>query len=157
MVRGIIGVAAGLGAWMVVATAGNLALRAAIPGYGEAEAALRAAGSGYPAQITTVFTLAMMVGRLLLGAASSVAAGATTAWIARGNARMSWVLGILLIALFIPVHVALWDKFPLWYHVAFLVSLLPCTLLGAALGARSRTLKSTSGAPPEMRLDESPD
>jgi hypothetical protein len=83
------------------------------------------------------FTLAMMLARLLLGAVSSVVGGAATAWIARANARASWILGILLVALFIPVHIWMWDKFPVWYHVAFLVSLLPFTLLGAAL-ARNR-------------------
>jgi len=28
------------------------------------------------------------------------------------------------------------DKFPVWYHLTFLVFLLPFTLLGASLGAR---------------------
>ena len=43
------------------------------------------------------------------------------------------VLGIMLLAMFIPVHYGLWDKFPVWYHLTFLVSLLPLTLVGAAL------------------------
>jgi hypothetical protein len=47
-------------------------------------------------------------------------------------------LGILLTVLFIPIHYNLWDKFPLWYHAAFLVSLLPLTMLGAFLFVRGR-------------------
>ena len=137
MMRSIGGVAAGLVAWIVVVTIGNVALRGAMAGYGEAEAALRVAPPGDATATLVTFTLGMLVGRLLLGAASSVAAGATTAWIARGNARASWILGALLVVLFIPVHIWMWTRFPLWYHAAFLVSLLPCTLLGAALVTRS--------------------
>ena len=85
MMRSIGGVAAGLVAWIVVVTLGNVALRGAMPGYGEAEAALRVAPAGDATATPVTFTLAMLVARLLLGAASSVAAGATTAWIARGE------------------------------------------------------------------------
>jgi hypothetical protein len=48
-------------------------------------------------------------------------------------------LGILLIALFIPVHYSLWDRFPIWYHLTFLVSLLPLAILGARLRPRRGT------------------
>ena len=124
MARGIAGVAAGLVAWIVVATLANVALRVAMPGYADAETPM-------------TFTLEMMFARLFLGAVSSVLAGAMTAWIARsGSPRAPWILGILLVALFIPLHLALWDKFPVWYHLTFLVSLLPLTLLGAWLTAR---------------------
>ena len=123
MMRGIAGVAAGLVAWIVVATAANVALRVAMPGYADAETPM-------------TFTLEMMFARLFLGAVSSALAGAVTAWIVRGSPRAPWILGIVLVALFIPLHVALWDKFPVWYHLTFLVSLLPLTLLGAWLTAR---------------------
>jgi len=136
--RSVGAVAAGLAAWIVAVTIGNVALRAVLPGYGEAEAALRAAPPGNATAVLATFTLAMLIARLLLAAAASVAAGLTTARIARNNARMSWILGILLVLLFIPVHVWMWTRFPLWYHAAFLVSLLPCTLLGAALATRRR-------------------
>ena len=135
--RSVGAVAAGLAAWIVAVTIGNVALRAALPGYGEAEAALRVAPPGDATAALATFTLAMLIARLLLAAAASVAAGLTTARIARNNARMSWILGILLVLLFIPVHVWMWTRFPLWYHAAFLVSLLPCTLLGAALATRT--------------------
>jgi hypothetical protein len=47
------------------------------------------------------------------------------------------VLAALLLLLFLPVHYGLWDRFPLWYHVLFLASLVPLTLLGASLKAKS--------------------
>lgn len=125
MMRVIAGVATGLAAWIVAATVGNMAFRAAMPGYAGAESAM-------------TFTLPMMFARLLLGAASSVVGGAATAWIVRGDRHGPWILGMVLVAVFIPVHVGLWDKFPIWYHATFLVSLLPLTLLGASLFARNR-------------------
>jgi hypothetical protein len=42
-------------------------------------------------------------------------------------------VALLLLALFVPVHVGLWAKFPLWYHVVFLGSLIPLVLLGGKL------------------------
>ena len=140
MLRGIAAVAGALGVWIAVVTVGNLAVRAALPGYGDAEAALRAVEAGYAAaQPSMPFTTSMMIARLLLGALSSVAAGAACVWIARSRARAPWILGLLLVLLFIPVHVWLWRRFPVWYHVVFLGSLLPCTLLGGALATRNRS------------------
>jgi hypothetical protein len=121
------GVAAGLVAWMLFATLANMALRAALPGYAEAEPAMK-------------FTLAMMMARLLVGGASCAVAGWVAARIAKGSGWTAWVLGVALIAMFIPVHIGWWDRFPAWYHVTFLASLLPLTLLGAMLAPRRRPI-----------------
>jgi len=40
--------------------------------------------------------------------------------------------GVLLLVAFIPQHVMLWDKFPVWYHLTFLLSLVPLTYLGGS-------------------------
>ncbi|MEO8304699.1 MAG: hypothetical protein ABI724_11315 [Betaproteobacteria bacterium] len=125
MGRGLVGVVAGLIAWVGFATVANLALRTLMPGYAETEPAME-------------FTIAMMIGRLLVGAASSVVAGSVAAWIARGRGWVPAMVGVFLIAMFIPVHVGLWDRFPVWYHLAFLISLLPLALLGAKLVASRR-------------------
>jgi hypothetical protein len=42
----------------------------------------------------------------------------------------------IMVALFIPAHYMLWDKFPVWYHLFFLVTLAPTVLLGASLVRR---------------------
>ncbi len=125
MLRTVVAIVAELIVWFVVATLVNLLFRALWPGYAEVEIGMN-------------FTLAMLLGRLLLGALSSLCAGFTLAWIAKGNGRAVKVLGILLTLVFIPVHYYVWDKFPLAYHLIFLASLLPVTLLGARLfSARS--------------------
>ena len=38
---------------------------------------------------------------------------------------------VVLVLFFVPVHYALWARFPLWYHAIFLVSLAPLVLVGA--------------------------
>jgi hypothetical protein len=113
-------VVAALGMWIFVATVLNLPLRTSWPHYHEAEIAFN-------------FTLTMKLARLALGAISSVAAGFVAAWIGNRRIRAATVTGVILLGLFIPNHYLLWSKFPVWYHLTFLVSLVPFTLLGAAL------------------------
>jgi len=38
-----------------------------------------------------------------------------------------------MLILFLPVHYMLWRKFPIWYHLFFLITLAPTMLIGAAL------------------------
>ena len=124
ILRTVGAVIAALVAWFFVATVLNLALRAWWPHYHEAETAFN-------------FTLAMKLARLVLGALSSLGAGFVAAWIGRGRMGSATLTGIALLCLFIPGHYRIWDKFPVWYHLTFLVSLLPLTLLGAALNHRA--------------------
>ena len=119
-------VIAALVIWIFVATVLNLALRAWWPYYHEAETAFN-------------FTFSMKLSRLALGAISSVGAGFVAAWLVRGRMKTATLTGIVLLGLFIPGHYMIWDKFPVWYHLTFLVSLVPLTLLGAALHQRSKT------------------
>ena len=119
MLRSILAVIAAVITWFVVATIGNFALRAAIPGYTEAEPAM-------------TFTLTMMIGRLVLGIVSSLCAGFVCAVIARGGLAPK-IAAVVMLILFVPVHYMLWDKFPIWYHLFFLITLPAMILLGAAL------------------------
>ena len=115
---------AALVTWIFVATVLNLALRTWWPHYHEAEIAFN-------------FTSAMKLARLVLGAISSLGAGFVAAWIGKARMRPAMLTGVVLLALFVPGHYRIWDKFPVWYHLTFLVSLLPLTLLGAALNRRA--------------------
>ena len=117
-------VIAALVTWFLVATVLNLALRAWWPHYHEAETAFN-------------FTIAMKLARLVLGAISTLSAGFVAAWIAKGRMSAATLTGIVLLGLFIPGHYRIWSKFPVWYHLTFLVSLLPITLLGAAFYRRT--------------------
>jgi len=123
MIRATLGVIAGLIVWGVVATGLDVLLRFALPGYAAAEPQLN-------------FTLGLMIARLALpGAVPSVVAGFTSAWIARGDRRVSAALAVILVAVFLPTHYRLWLKFPIWYHLTFLGSLVLLTFLGARLAS----------------------
>jgi len=135
MARAIAAVAAGLVVWMLIATLCNLAMRAAWPSYAAVEAAMR-------------FTPEMMLVRLLVGALSSLGAGWLAARIANPNAGAIYVLAGILIAVFIPVHYALWEIFPLWYHAVFFTSLAVMPVLGARLTGRNlQDRRAAAGTP----------
>ena len=111
-------------AWFVAATLGNFILRAAIPDYRAEE-------------VATSFSLASQVGRLVLGLVSTFAATFVALLIVRRNAMLALAVGCVLFVFFIPVHVSLWAKFPLWYHVFFLASLpIGALLFGRLIVAR---------------------
>jgi hypothetical protein len=120
MWRTIGGIVAGLVAWAVIVTLLNFGLRAALPGYHAAEATLE-------------FTLAMKIGRLTEAALTSLAAGALMSRIAPASRWAPWIAGLILLGVFVPEHIRLWDKFPVWYHLTFLITLAPLLALGAAV------------------------
>jgi hypothetical protein len=132
MWRTVASIIGGLVAWGVVVTLLNFGLRAAIPGYHAAEATLQ-------------FTLAMKIGRLSEAALSSIAAGVVVGLIARSTKWAPWAVGLIILAMFLPVHVKLWATFPLWYHLAFLLPLAPLVALGAAI-ARNRAAREARPA-----------
>ena len=125
MKRTIVALITGLVLWGLVATLLNRGLRAGLAGYALAEP-------------TLTFTMGMKIARLILGALASLAAGAATGVIAPARRKLPWVLGAIILAAFIPAHVHLWQKFPVWYHLIFLGTLVPLVALGAAL-VRSRS------------------
>jgi hypothetical protein len=78
------------------------------------------------------FTLPMLFARLAISALATITAGVVTAVIRRSLlARL--IPGALLLVVFIPVHLMFWDKFPVWYHLTFLGSLVPLTYVGGKI------------------------
>ena len=120
MLRSVAAVVLAVAAWLVAATLGNWLLRAFLPGYADVEVAM-------------AFTLSMQLCRLALGLAASLVAGAACASVATPSSNAPRVAAVVILVLFLPVHYALWDRFPLWYHAFFLLSLAPAVLGGAAL------------------------
>jgi hypothetical protein len=131
MWRAVGSIVAGLVAWAVVVTLLNFGLRAAIPGYHAAEATLQ-------------FTMAMKIGRLTEAALTSLAAGAVVSLIAPSKKWAPWVTGLIVLAIFLPEHVKLWTRFPVWYHLSFLVPLVPLVALGGVL---ARSTAAPGGSP----------
>ncbi len=128
MLRIILGIVAGIVAWASLVIVGGLIIRATWPEYVAVAEAM-------------TFTLPMLITRLSL----STVALLTAAGVATLTARKSvtpLILGIVLLVFFIPNHIYLWDKFPVWYHLTFLVTLIPLSVLGGIIfrGAGRREL-----------------
>jgi hypothetical protein len=117
--KNVIGVVAGLAAWIAVVAVAGLIMRSSWPAYARVADAM-------------TFTLPMMLARLSIGAVATLAAGWVTAALAPRPLLVRVIPGIILLAVFIPQHIALWHTFPIWYHLTFLLSLVPLTYLGGA-------------------------
>ena len=127
--RTVLAIAAGLLVWILVISLLNRGLRLGLAGYAAAEPAMS-------------FTLTMMAARLIIAALASLIGGAAVGWIAPRARAAPLVLGAILVAVFVPVHVQLWSRFPPWYHLTFLLSLLPLVVLGARLAGSAASAAS---------------
>jgi hypothetical protein len=130
MLRIILGVVAGLAAWGSLLAIGGLIVRTTWEEYAAVADAM-------------TFTLPMLVMRLAMGAATLLIAG----WIAARIARRTIAplfLGIALLTVFIPIHISLWDRFPVWYHLTFLLTLIPLATAGGRIGAQIKHSRPAS-------------
>jgi hypothetical protein len=126
MRRTALGVVVGLAVWVAIATVAGMIMRAAWPEYASVADAM-------------TFTPPMMFSRLAIGALATLAAGLVTTIVAPRSILARLLTGALLLVMFIPQHIMLWDTFPVWYHLTFLVSLVPLTYVGGKIAeARSQ-------------------
>ena len=103
--------------FVAVGTIGFIIMRLTWPAYAAVEKAM-------------TFDPPMMATRLAVAATGSLI-GAYLAGLTTRDARITPLVGgLVLLALFIPVHMQLWDKFPLWYHATFLTSLPVLAFIG---------------------------
>jgi hypothetical protein len=127
MIKATISVIAGFLIWFAAATLGNLLVRVLMPGYIAAEPVM-------------AFTLPMLLARLAVGALSSIVAGLACARIAGRSRKPGYILALIMVVFFLPVHYALLATFPIWYHVVFLGTLAPLIIAGAVLAAPRNAL-----------------
>jgi hypothetical protein len=125
MGKSILAVVAGLIAWGVILTVAGLIMRASWPAYASVATEMH-------------FTLPMLLVRLSIGAVATLATGVIATLIAPRSVVVRLIPGLILLALFIPQHITLWAKFPVWYHLTFLLSLVLLTWAGGAIATRSR-------------------
>lgn len=120
MGRTILAVVAGAAVWAVLWLVGTTALAAAFPDIVVPTEPLEHVPTG-------VFLI-------VFGAALSVLAGYTTA--AVGGARAMgavWALAALQLALGLYFEITNWALLPVWYHVIFLLMIVPTTVYGGRL------------------------
>jgi len=119
-VRALLAVVAGVILWGGLWTGVHAALAAALPDSFDADGLTQSAG------LLLVF-LAVSVGL-------SALAGYVAAWIAkRGPMRVVAILAGIQLVIGIGVQASAWELLPVWYHVPFLLMVVPAHLLGGWL------------------------
>lgn len=137
MWRTVGAIVAGIVTWAVVVTVLNIGLRLWLPGYVQVEH-------------TLVFTLPIKIARLAIAAVTSLVAGAVTRAVAPSSRTAPWIVGLVILLPFLWVHIHIWSKFPAWYHLTFLLSLIPLVAFGAELwssGTSGAAAQERSGSP----------
>lgn len=142
--RKIAGVVLGaaVGAALAI-TAGAIALRL-WPAYAAAEP-------------TRAYTAAMLVGRLVFGAASFALGSVVCTRIARDAGQSALVLGALVFAFSAYHHIIeIWPAYPVWYHAVYLGYLLPIAAMPRLIAARRRITPPTSSNPARLSTTDTP-
>lgn len=131
MIRKILGVVAGYVVWTILWLGTDQLLIMLFPKwYGVQQMGLEAAYYGDAAFASDSSVLAVHIIRSSL---FSVMSGFLAAALARENRVTPFALGVLLLLTGIMVEAAVWGLLPLWYHILFLLLILPMTMLGGRL------------------------
>jgi len=134
MKRSALACLAGLLTWMLVVTVIDRILRLTLPNYTAAEHTLQ-------------FTLSMKWARLLMAIATSITAGVVTRWVAPSNRWPPLIVGTVVLAIFLPAHISIWNRFPVWYHLTFLLTIVPAVIAGAMLPLLTRRQTAREAVP----------
>ena len=129
VVRTIIGIVIEVASWFALTLIFGVIANLAWPEFA-------AANHAFNTTQTVLFDQSMLITRLSIGALGSIIAAWLAALTVRDNRIAPLAGGIVLLAIFVPIHLSIWDKFPLWYHLTFLTSLPVLAFLGGKL-ARS--------------------
>ncbi len=131
MLRIVLGVIIGFIVWSVVWTGTDAVLTAIFPeAYGKYITELQTSASlGQSFETKT----SMNFFALLLSVICSVISGFIAAAIAKENTKSTLILGILLLAVGLIVQISFWAYFPIWFHLTFLLLLIPATVFGGKL------------------------
>lgn len=117
MRRSVLGIVVGYVVWTMLWLGGGAGIQAAWPDALPAEGPITATG---PLVLT-----------LVLSVVCSLVAGRTAAVITHRRRRPVLVMALLLLATGIGVQASVWARMPLWFHLSFLVLIVPMCLLGA--------------------------
>ncbi|HMT07988.1 MAG TPA: hypothetical protein PKA82_08290 [Pyrinomonadaceae bacterium] len=132
MVKIVIGIIVGFLVWSIVWVGGQAFLESTVsPNWigqysREAEKALM---NNTPIAHDSMIALIFLVRSFF----TSIIAGYMCALIAGEFKRSTLILGIILLAVGLMVQIMAWAVFPVWYHIAFLLLLVPMTVFGGKL------------------------
>ncbi|MFN8342955.1 MAG: hypothetical protein U0V64_14935 [Cyclobacteriaceae bacterium] len=81
------------------------------------------------------YTLSMLLARLFVGTLAAIAAGVAATKFARDKGRTALLVGLLAFSGGAYVHFLTdtWTAYPIWYHLAYVLPIIPVTGLGGYL------------------------
>lgn len=109
--------------WVLLITLCGFVIRATWPAYVAVEESM-------------AFTLPMLFTRLGIGAVALLVAAKVATMIASKPNLATLILGTLLLVIFIPIHIGMWNVFPVWYHLTFLLTLIPLSIVGGKISLK---------------------
>lgn len=130
MLKIVLGVIAGFVAWSIIWVGSDAVLSTAWADYGEHQtrAMLALVNSESFAADNTIMAV-----RLVISIIATLMSGFLAAFIAGENRRAPLALGVILLLVGIAVQFGAWNVMPVWFHVIFLLLLLPMSILGGKL------------------------
>lgn len=131
MGRIILGVIVGFIAWSILWVGGDEVIAMLSPDwYGVHKLAFeKAAFNKTPFETNGT----ILVLNLIRSMFTSLLSGYLAAFVANENRRTTLILGVLLLAVGIAVQATVWSMIPIWYHLIFLILLIPMTQAGGKL------------------------
>jgi len=131
MVRIILGIIVGFIVWSILWVGSDMILMSVLPDwYGKHHKELEAAVTNKTAFMSD--SVILLIG-LIRSMMFSIISGFLAALIAKENVKSTLGLGVLLLAFGIFIQSVYWNYAPLWYHLSFLILLIPMTVLGGKL------------------------
>lgn len=81
------------------------------------------------------YTLPMLIARLLVSLLTATTASISATKLANDSGKSAWVVGALVftVASYIHLLTAVWREYPVWYHWAYLLPIIPVTGLSQTL------------------------
>lgn len=131
MVRIILGIVVGFIVWSVLWVGSDFILSTILSDwYGKHHTELESAVRNKTPFMSDSIILIIA---LIRSAIFSIISGFLAASIARENTKSTLGLGVLLLLFGIYIQSIFWNNAPLWYHIPFLLLLIPMTILGGKL------------------------
>lgn len=131
MVRLILGVVAGFVAWSILWVGSDQVMISLSRGwYGSHQFAMEnAIFNGTPFVADSTIMLIRLVSSIIF----SLMSGYLAVVVSNEQTKTTLALGILLLVFGLFVQISYWNYMPVWFHILFLLLLVPMTILGGKL------------------------
>jgi len=130
MLRIIIAAIIGFVVWSILWVGSDAVFMAISPWYKESlEGFQKALETNTPFEVPSTLLIISLIRSVLF----SIISGLITAIISQESSKAPLFAGVLLLAFGIFIQSIYWNYVPLWYHIPFLLLLIPMTMLGGKL------------------------